>query len=350
MYNPFSKLLTKFNKSIGIDLGTSNTLIYLRDRGIVANESSVVAINNRTNQIVAVGEEARKMLGKTPPHIVASKPLIDGVVSDFETTEKMLQYFMNKVQRQSSFFSPRPRVIVGIPLDITEVEKKAVEDAVLSAGAKEVKLVESIMAAAIGARVPIQDPTGNMIVNIGGGLTEIAVISLGGIVNWRSLKLAGEELDRDIIKYAREEFNLLLGERVAEEIKIKVGSAHPLEKPLDYRMRGRDLLSGLPREVIVTDGQIREALSRTIKTILENIRTTLETTPPELIADILQKGIILTGGSSLLHGLERYLAIGTQIPVQVADDAITCTVRGLGTILENESLLKEIALPSTQGA
>lgn len=342
------KFLGKFNKSIGIDLGTSNTLVYLQDRGIVANESSVVAINNRTDQIVAVGEEARKMLGKTPPHILASKPLIDGVVSDFEVTEKMLQYFMTKVQRQSGFLRSRPKVVVGIPLDITEVEKKAVEDAILSAGAKEVKLVESIMAAAIGARIPIQDPTGNMIVDIGGGLTEIAVISLGGIVNWRSIKLAGEEFDRDIIKYAREEFNLLLGDRVAEEIKIKIGSAHPLDKPQEFRMRGRDLITGLPREILINDIQIREALSRSVKTILENIRTTLETTPPELIADILQKGIVLTGGSVLLRGLDQYLAAGSQIPVQIADDPLTCTARGLGLILEDALLLKEITLPSTQ--
>jgi rod shape-determining protein MreB len=346
--NLLKKAFKRISKNVGIDLGTSNTLIYLQERGVVANESSVVAVNLRTDQIVAVGEEARKMLGKTPPHIIASKPLVNGVVSDFEITEKMLQYFMNKVQKQSGLLSWRPRVVVGIPLDVTEVEKKAVEDAVLSAGAREVHLVESVMASAIGARIPIQDAAGNMVVNIGGGLTEIAVISLGGIVNWRAIRLAGEELDRDIIKFAREEYNLLLGEKIAEEIKIKIGSAYPLEKPLEIKMRGRDLLSGLPREVNVNDTQIRNAISRSIKIILENIRSTLETTPPELVADILQKGIVLTGGGALLRGIEKYLAVGTQIPVQIADDPITCAVRGLGIILEQESLLKEIALPPTQ--
>ncbi len=328
-------------------MGTTKTMIYQQDRGIVLNESSVVAINNRTDQILAVGDQARRMLGKTPPHIAASAPLEGGIISDFEVAEKMLRYFFGQVQAGRFAFSIKPRAVVGIPLDVTEVEKKAVEDVVASAGASEVFLVEKIVAAAIGARIPIQDPSGNMIVNIGGGLTETAVISLDGVVNWRVSKIAGLSLDRDIIKFARNEFNLVLGEMVAEEIKTKVGSAVELKEPLEIEMRGREAVSGLPREVIVTSGQVQEAIADSVRNILEVIKTTLETTPPELVADIYQKGIILTGGGALLKGLDKYIAENVEVAVQVADDPQTCAARGMGVILDDQRLLDDIAVPSS---
>ncbi len=344
----FKKFFSKINKGLGIDLGSTKTMIYQQDRGIVVNESSVVSVNTRTDQILAVGDEARKMLGKTPPHIIASKPLEYGIISDFEVTEKMIHYFIDRLYAGKMSFSARPRAIVGIPLDVTEVEKKAVEDVVLSAGASQVFLVENIMAAAIGARIPIQDPTGNMIVNLGGGLVEVAVISLNGIVNWKISKTAGLELDRDIIRFAREEFNLVLGEMVAEDIKKKIGSAVGLDEPLEMEMRGREIVSGLPREVIVDDGQVRTALSKSIRNILDIIKSTLETTPPELVADIYQKGIILTGGTALLKGIDQYISKNIGIPVHIADDPQTCVVRGMGIMLDNEALLKDIVVPSSQ--
>lgn len=345
----FKKFFGKFNKGLGIDLGSTQTLIYQEDRGIVVSESSVVAVNNRTDQILAVGDEARKMLGKTPPHIIASQPLEHGIISDFEIAEKMLRFFMDRVRADKRFsFSSRPRAVVGIPLDVTEVEKKAVEDVVSSAGASQVFLVENVMAAAIGARVPIQDPSGNMVVNLGGGLTEVAVISLDGIVNWKVSKVSGRTLDTDIIRFAREEFGLVLGEMVAEDIKKKIGSAADLKEPLEMPARGRDVLSGLPKEVMVTSFQIQNAIRKSVQQILETIKLTLETTPPELVADIYQKGIILTGGSAQLKGLDKYIAHGIQIPVHVADDPQTCTVRGMGAILDDEFLLKDIAVPSSQ--
>ena len=300
----FKKFFGKLNKGMGIDLGSCNTLVFQQDHGIVVNESSVVAVNNRTDQILAIGDEARRMLGKTPPHITATKPLEYGIISDFEVTEKMLKYFMNKVNTSKFSFSAMPKVIVGVPLDVTAVEKKAVEDVVLAAGASEAYLVENIMATAIGARIPIQDPTGNMVVNIGGGLAEVAVISLNGIVNFKYSRIAGLALDRDVINFARDEFSLVLGEMVAEDIKKKIGSASPLKDILEMPMRGRDILTGLPKEVRVSDSQIREALSKSIAKILDTIKATLETTPPELVADIYQKGIYLTGGGAQLKQLD----------------------------------------------
>lgn len=344
----FKKFVGKFNKGLGIDLGSTKTMIYQQDRGIVVSESSVVAVNNRTDQILAVGDEARKMLGKTPPHIIASKPLDCGIISDFEIAEKMLKYFMDRVLAGKMSFSFKPKVVVGIPLDVTEVEKKAVEDVVLSAGASQVFLVENIMAAAIGARIPIQDPSGNMVVNLGGGLTEAAVISLDGIVNRKISKVAGLALDQDIIHFARDEFGLVLGEMVAEDVKKRIGAATELKDPLEMQMRGRDVVSGLPREVEVNNSQIRNAISKSIQQILDTIKSTLETTPPELVADIYQKGIILTGGTSLLKGLDKFIAQGVQIPVHIADDPQTCTVRGMGAILDDELLLSDIAVPSSQ--
>ena len=333
---------------MGVDLGTTKTIVFRQDKGIIVSESSVVAINTRTDQILAVGDEARKMLGKTPPHILATSPLENGVISNFEVAEKMLKYFISRAQAEKFSGYIKPRIAVGIPLDVTEVEKKAVEDVVLSAGASQVYLVENIMAAAVGARIPIQDPTGNMVVNLGGGLTEAAVISLDGIVNWRISKVAGQTLDKDIIRFARDEFSLVLGDMVAEEIKKRIGTAMDLKEPLEMQMRGRDVMSGLPREVMVSSYQIQQSISKSIKSIVDTIKATLETTPPELVADIYQKGIVLTGGTALLKGFDKYIAQAVQIPVLVADDPQTCTVRGMGLILEDEALLKDIAIPSAQ--
>ncbi|MEI6288105.1 MAG: rod shape-determining protein [bacterium] len=344
----WKKIVGKFNKGLGIDLGSTKTMIYQQERGIVVSESSVVAINNRTDQILAVGDEARKMLGKTPPHILASRPLEHGIISDFEVSEKMLKYFMSRVQAGKWTISTKPRVVIGIPLDVTEVEKKAVEDVVMSAGASQVFLVENIMAAAIGARIPIQDASGNMVVNLGGGLTEVAVVSLDGVVNWRVTKVAGATLDKDIIRFARDEFNLILGEMVAEDIKKKIGSAYELKEPMEMQMRGRDVITGLPREVIVNSVQIQNSIFRSIQTILDTIKSTLETTPPELVADIYQKGIILTGGTAQLKNIDRFIVNGIQIPVHIADDPQTCTVRGMGSILDDEALLKDIKVLSSQ--
>lgn len=344
----FKKILGKFNKGLGIDLGSTKTMIYQQDRGIVVNESSVVAINNRTDQILAVGDEARRMLGKTPPHIIATSPLSHGIISDFEITEKMLKYFIDRVLASKFSMSAKPMVVVGIPLDVTEVEKKAVEDAVMSAGASQVFLVENVMAAAIGARIPIQDPSGNMVVNLGGGLTEVAVISLDGIVNWKVSKTAGLTLDKDITRFARNEFNLVLGEMVAEDIKKKIGSATPLDQPIEIQMRGRDIMSGLPKEFIVNDTQIRESINRSVQHILDTIKLTLETTPPELVADIYQKGIILTGGVANLKNLDKFIAQGIEIPVHVADDSQTCTVRGMGVVIDDATLRQDILVPSAQ--
>lgn len=344
----FNKFFGKFNKGLGIDLGSYNTLIFQQDRGIVVSESSVVAVNNRTDQILAIGDEARRMLGKTPPHITASKPLEFGIIADFEVAEKMIKFFMNKIRTSRFVFSSMPRVVVGVPLDVTAVEKKAVEDVLLAAGASQVFLVENIMATAIGARIPIQDPTGNMVVNIGGGLTEVAVISLAGIVNWKVARIAGLSLDKDVISFARDDFSLVLGEMVAEDIKKKIGSATVLKEQLEMPMRGRDILSGLPKEVRVNDTQIREALSRSVSKIIDAIKATLETTPPELVADIYQKGIYLTGGTALLKNLDVLISDSIEIPVHIADDPQTCAVRGMGVLLDDVGLLKDIVLPSSQ--
>ncbi len=343
----FSSFLGRFSRDLGIDLGTANTLVYVKDKGIVVNEPSVVAINTRTDQIVAVGDEAKKMIGKTPGHIVASRPLVGGVISDFEVTEKMLKYFIDRVHRETYAFSPRPRVVIGIPLDVTEVERKAVEDAALSAGAREVLLIEEPMAAALGARLPVREATGQMILDIGGGTTEIAVISLGGVVMSRSLRMAGDDMTESIIQFVRDNFNLLLGERSAEEIKIKLGSAVPLDSPLEMRVRGRDLMTGLPREVVVNDTQVRESLQKMMKLMVENIKSTIENTPPELVADIYERGILVSGGGSLLRGLDKLLAGELAIPIQVVDDPLTAVVRGTGIILEDIAGMRDLLLPST---
>jgi len=342
-----SKIFGKFSKNVGIDLGTANTLVYVQEKGIVINEPSVVAVNQKTGQVLAIGAEAKKMVGKTPSHIVATRPLIDGVVSDFEVTEQMLRYFIEKVHKDSFAFSPRPQVVIGIPSGVTEVEKRAVVDAAVNAGARRAYLVDEPMAAAIGARLPVQEASGNMIVDIGVGTTEIAVISLGGVVVCRSLRIAGDEMNEDIIRYARDEFNLLLGEKTAEDIKIAIGSAYELNEILEMPMRGRDLVTGLPKEVIVNDSQIREAIFRSVKVIVNNIKSTIEETPPELLSDIMQRGIILAGGGSLIRGIERLISEQTDMPVRVMDDPLTAVVRGTGIILEHLDELKDV-LTETQ--
>jgi len=344
----FKKLLGRFSHDLGIDLGTKNTLVYVADKGIVTNEPSVVALNKRTNEILEVGEAARKMVGKTPGHIDAIKPLVDGVISDFEVTEKMLKYFINKVHSENFSLIPRPRVVIGIPLDLTEVEKKAVEDAAKSAGARKVYLIEEAMAAALGARLPVIEATATMMVDIGGGTTEIAVISLGGVVTWKSLKSAGNEFDNNIIEYVREEFNILIGEQLAEDIKIKIGSAVPLDEPQEIEVRGRDLITGLPKGIMVSDEQIREAINRTTAKIIENIKTILETTPPELVSDIYERGLYLSGGGALLRGLDKAISAAAKIPVKIVDDPLTCVARGTGILLTNKELLDKIVLANGQ--
>ncbi len=337
----------RLTKQLGIDLGTANTRVFVKGRGIVISEPSVVAINRRTSQVIAVGESALSMVGKTPAHIQVTRPLQRGIIADFEVTEKMLRYFFEKVHEDKAFAIPRPSVVICVPLDVTEVERKAVGDAATAAGAREVLVVEEPIAAAIGAGLAIGLPVGNMIINLGAGSTEIAVISLNGVVTSKSIAIAGDELNKNIIQYARDVFNILLGERVAEQIKTAIGSAVELAEPMEATMRGRDLLSGLPREIIVNDAQIREALGRSIKTIIDQAKGILEITPPELVADIQQRGIVLTGGGALLRGLDQALSRGTGLPVRVADDCLNCVVRGTAQLLEDRVLLAEVAIPAT---
>ncbi|MCL5666630.1 MAG: rod shape-determining protein [Patescibacteria group bacterium] len=343
MFNNFYK---KFSKDIGIDLGTANTLVYVKGKGIVINEPSVVAVNQRTKQILAIGAEARRMVGRTPPHIVATRPLVDGVISDFEVTEAMLRYFIDKVHSQTYAFLRRPRVVIGIPSGVTEVEKRAVVDAATNAGASAAYLIEEPMAAAIGGRLNVQDAQGSMIVDIGGGTAEIAVISLGGIVISKSIRIAGDEMNENIIQYARENYNLLLGERTAEDVKIQIGSAYPLEEPLQAIMRGRDLVSGLPKEVVISDTEVREALMHSLKIIVNSIKGVVEEIPPELISDIMRNGIVLAGGGALLRGLDRLVHEATSMPIVVADDPLTCVARGAGVVVEDLETLKDVLVPT----
>lgn len=328
-------LFGSISKDLGIDFGTHSTIITTQDNGIVIHEPSVVSINEKTGEIIAVGEEARDMIGKTPPHITTHQPLIDGVVSDFEVAEKMLKHFINQIHRETFSILPRPRVIISAPLNITEVERKAIEDAVMSAGGREALLVEEPMAAAIGSRIPIQDSTGHMVVNIGAGTTGIAVISLSGIVMSRSLRVGGDELNRDIINYIKDHFKLLLGDKTAEQVKVLIGSAHERAKLLEAKVRGRDMTSGLPKEIVVNSSHLREAMSRSITNIIDNIRSVIEHTPPELVADIYERGILLSGGTAHLRGLDYRIAEELDIPVKVADDPVTAVVRGTGILLEN---------------
>lgn len=345
----FSRLLAPFSKDIGIDLGTANTLVYVKGRGIIINEPSVVAINQKTGKILAIGNEAKKMVGRTPSHIVASRPLREGVISDFEVTQQMLRYFIEKVNKKYPFFFPHPRLVIGLPCGVTEVEKKAVEDAAKEAGAREVYLIEEPMAAAIGARLPVQEAGGSMIIDIGGGTSEVALISLGGIVVSRSLRIAGDKLDEDIVRYAEEEFKMLLGERTAERIKIEVASAMEMDDPIEIPMRGRDLVSGLPKEIIVDSNDILEAISGSIKTLITTVKESVEETPPELLADIMEKGIYLAGGGSLLRNLDKLIENETKISTKIVDDPLTAVVRGTGIVLEDLNKLKEV-LVSTEEA
>lgn len=343
------RLFGAFSQDLGIDLGTANTLVYVRGKGIVINEPSVVAINTRTKEVLAIGTDAQRMVGKTPAHIVAIRPLRDGVISDFEVTEQMLKYFIQKVHEDGWHLVPRPRVVIGLPSSVTEVERRAVEEAALRAGARRVFLIEEAMAAAIGSRLPVHDATGTMIVDIGGGTTEIAVISLGGIVVSKTLRVAGDEMNESIIQYARDNFNMLVGERTAEQIKIRIGTAIDLPDGLETPVRGRDLVSGLPKEVIMNHLQVKEALSRTLLTIVEAVKDTVEETPPELISDIIEYGILLAGGGSLVRGLDRVISQATQISTRVTDDPLTAVVRGTGFVLEDIEAVQEVLLPGVHG-
>lgn len=328
---------------VGIDLGTANTLVLVSGKGVVIREPSVVALHKKTKQIIAIGTEAKKMVGKMPANLTYVRPLRDGVISDFDVTLAMLRYFIKKVHQREGLMPkiPKPRVVIGIPSGVTPVEKRAVQDAALSAGAREVYLVEEAMAAAIGAGLPIDDASGSMIVDIGGGTTEIATISLGGMVANRSLRIAGDEMDQDIINYARTRHNLLIGERTAEEIKIAAGSAYPGEKKL-ARLRGRDLATGLPREVAISSDETREAMAGTLNEIITGIKDTLEETPPEIVSDFVERGIVITGGGALLQGIAEKIAAELKMPVVVADDPLTTVVRGTGRVLEEEGLLKKV--------
>ncbi len=329
----FKKLYALFSNDIGIDLGTANTLVYLRGHGIVINEPSVVALNTKTGQIVAVGSEAKQMLGRTPGHIRAIRPIVDGVISDFEVTEEMLSYLIGKAEKISKKFF-RPRVVVGVPSGITNVETRAVYDAAKSAGAREVHIIEEPMSAAVGIRMPVKDPVGSMIVDIGGGTTDIAVIALGGIVRSKNLKIAGDKLNNDISTYLRDEFKLLIGEKTAESVKIAIGTVTE-GNFMEAEVRGRDLVTGLPREVIVTDGDVREAIGQSIAGLIDGIKEVLETTPPEILADVMKRGIVLVGGGALLQGLDTLLEGMLKIPVYIAEDPLSAVARGAGVVLED---------------
>lgn len=338
----FKKFYQMFSNDIGIDLGTANTLVYLKGHGIVINEPSVVVVNQKTGQIVAVGAEAKAMLGRTPGHIKAVRPVVDGVISDFEVTEEMLSYLIGKAEKISKKFI-RPRVVVGVPTGITNVEIRAVEDAARSAGAREVYIIEEPMAAAIGIRLPIKDAVGSVIVDIGGGTTDVAVISLSGVVCSKNLKIAGDLLNSNIANYMRDEFKLLIGERTAENVKIAIGSVVEGD-PVEAEVRGRDLVTGLPRQVIITDSDIREAIMPSIISLVDGIKEVLETTPPELLSDIMKRGLVLSGGGALLRGLDTMIQNVIKIPVYVAEDPLTAVARGTGVILDDLEEFGEVLL------
>jgi rod shape-determining protein MreB and related proteins len=334
-----------FSNDMAIDLGTANTLVYVKGEGIVLNEPSIVAIHQADNAVLAVGKEAKAMLGRTPGNIVAIRPLKDGVIADFDVTEKMLGYFIRRVHKRRALV--RPRIVIGVPSGITQVEKRAVRDSAMQAGAREVYLIEEPMAAAIGAGMPITEPGGNMVVDIGGGTTEVAVISLSGIVYSRSVRIAGDEMDEAIVQYIRKNYNLLVGERRAEEIKIRLGSAYPMGgERRTMEVKGRDLIDGIPKTIVIGDDEIREALREPIMTIVDAVRTALERTPPELAADIVDKGIVLTGGGALLKGLDLLLRQETNLPITVAEDPLSCVALGTGKVLDELNLLKKVAIPT----
>ncbi|MCR4274480.1 MAG: rod shape-determining protein [Candidatus Campbellbacteria bacterium] len=353
MWEKLKKRFGSFmSDDIGIDLGTANTLVYVRGRGIVINEPTVVAVNQKTGQVVAVGTEAKRMLGRTPGHINAVRPLVDGVISDFEVTEEFLAHLIRRAQQgKRKLFGPR--IVVGVPYGTTNVERRAVRDASLNAGAREVHIVEQPMAAAIGIRLPVEDASGSMIVDIGGGTTDITIISLNGVVNGKNTKIGGDRLNSDISSYIRDEFKILIGERTAEDLKIQAGSIIPGPTPIEVTVRGRDLVTGLPREVIVTDSDVREAIAPSIDMLVEAIKEVLETTPPEILSDVMRRGMYLVGGGALIRGFDVFLAEWLKIPVYVADDPLTSVARGTGVVLEDLIRFKEIiideehALPPT---
>jgi rod shape-determining protein MreB len=331
-----NSLFGSFSRDLGMDLGTANTLVYLRGKGIVISEPSVVAIDKRTREPLAFGAAAKAMVGKTPGNIIAIRPLKDGVIADFDVVEKMMGYFFREAHKHAgSTISGRPRVIVGVPSGVTEVEKRAARDAAMNAGAREAYVIEEPMAAAVGAGLPVTEPTGSMIVDIGGGTTEVAVISLGGIVINHSLRTAGDEIDEAVIAFARREYNLLIGERMAEKAKIAAGSAYPLEEEIKVMLRGRDLLTGLPKAIEISSVELREGISGPVSNIVAEVRAAIEETPPELIADIMEYGITLAGGGSLLRGLDRRIAAETKMPVHIAEDPLSCVARGTGKMIED---------------
>ncbi len=340
----FRSLFHLFSSDLAIDLGTANSLVFAKGKGIVVNEPSIVAINKVTGEVEAVGREAKEMLGRTPGNIVAIRPLKDGVIADFKVTEKMLNYFIQKAHGRKLLV--HPRIVIGVPSEITQVEKRAVIDSAFRAKASEVYLVEQAMVAAIGAGLPITEPSGNMVVDIGGGTTDIAVISLSGIVYSRSVRLAGNEMDEAITQYIKRKYNLLIGERTAERIKIEIGSAYPLDEPLSMEIKGRNLIEGIPKTLVITDDEIREALSECVGTIVNAVRVALERTPPELSADIVDKGIVITGGGSMLRNLDKRIREETSLPVTLADDPLSSVVLGTGKMLSDFSLLKKISIDS----
>lgn len=336
------KIYGYLSNDIGIDLGTANTLVYVRGHGIVVNEPSVVAVNQKTGRVIAIGTEAKNMLGRTPAHIVAVRPLVDGVISDFEVTEEMIAYLIKKAETYSKKILG-PRVVVGVPSGVTNVEVRAVRDATRNAGARDVYIVEEPMAGAIGIRMPIFDPIGNMVIDIGGGTTDIAIIAMGGIVRSKNLKIAGDKLNSDITSYIRNEFKILIGEKTSEYIKIATGAVVPGES-LETTIRGRDLITGLPREVVITDSDIREAIAGSIDTLVESAKEVLETTPPEILADVMHRGVHLVGGGALIKGLDTLLSQALRIPVYIAEDPLTAIARGTGIILEDIEKYKDVLI------
>src|SRR5262245_24095091 len=335
-------VLSMFSNDLAIDLGTANSLVYTLGRGIVVSEPSIVAVNQKTGRVEAVGKEAKEMLGRTPGSIIAIRPMKDGVIADFEHTERMLDYFIRKAHNRS--IGVRPRIVIGVPSEITQVEKRAVRDSAMKARATEVYLVEQAMMAAIGAGLPITEPTGNMVVDIGGGTTDVAVISMAGIVYARSVRVAGNEMDDAIIQYIKRKYNLLIGERTSEQVKVEIGSAFPLDEEMTMEIKGRDLVEGVPKTLVVSDEEIREALSETVATIVEAVRVALERTPPELSADIMDKGIIIAGGGSMLKNLDKRLREETGLPVTLAEDPLACVALGTGQMLTDFNLLRKISI------
>jgi len=338
----FDSILGFFSNDLAVDLGTANTVVFVKGKGIVLREPSVVAIHNESKEVLAVGSEAKQMLGRTPGNIVAIRPMRDGVIANFEVTEAMIKYFIRKVHNRKTLV--RPRVVIGVPSGITQVEKRAVRDSAASAGAREVYLMEEPMAAAIGVGLPIASPIGNMIVDIGGGTTEVAVISLSGIVYSRSVRVAGDEMDEAIINYIKRKYNLLIGERTSEEIKIKIGSAYPMEEKQEMEIKGRDLVAGIPKVLIINDEEIREALAEPVSTIVETVKIALERTPPELAADIVDRGIVMAGGCSMLKGLDLLLREETGLPIILAEDPLSAVALGTGKALDELELLKKVSI------